>query len=104
MKLKVVGLTMFVAGVTGSSAFAAPPAGNGPAKNAAAASLSTTTVAGAPSPGKVTVCHPTGSKSHPYVKITVSKSAVKPGTRHGDVLPGADGTCPSAAPAAATTA
>jgi hypothetical protein len=51
-----------------------------------------TTTAAAP---KVTLCHPTGSKTHPFVKITISKNAVKAHTRLGDVAPSANGDCPA---------
>jgi hypothetical protein len=35
---------------------------------------------------KVTICHRTGSKKHPFVTIRVAKSAVKAHLRHGDKL------------------
>lgn len=41
---------------------------------------------------RVTLCHRTGSKKHPYVTITVSQNAVKAHLKHHD-LPGA---CPTA--------
>jgi hypothetical protein len=40
---------------------------------------------------KVTICHHTHSKKHPFVTITVSKNAVPAHLRHGDTL----GPCPS---------
>jgi uncharacterized phage infection (PIP) family protein YhgE len=43
--------------------------------------------------GKVTLCHKTGSKKHPYHKITVSMNAMPAHLRHGD-LPGV-GACPT---------
>lgn len=33
-------------------------------------------------PGKVTICHATGSASNPYVQITVSEKAVREGRGH----------------------
>jgi hypothetical protein len=40
--------------------------------------------------GKVTICHHTGSKKHPFHTITVSANAVPAHLRHGDTL----GPCP----------
>lgn len=34
------------------------------------------------SPGKVTICHATGSASNPYVQITVNQNAVREGRGH----------------------
>ena len=34
----------------------------------------------------MTICHRTHSKKHPFVTITVSKSALPAHLRHGDVL------------------
>jgi ABC-type sugar transport system substrate-binding protein len=34
------------------------------------------------SPGKVTICHATGSATNPYVQITVSENAVREGRGH----------------------
>ena len=36
---------------------------------------------------RVTLCHRTHSKKHPWVRITVSSRAVKAHLRHGDSLP-----------------
>ena len=33
-------------------------------------------------PGKVTICHATGSATNPYVQITVSENAVREGRGH----------------------
>lgn len=44
----------------------------------------TTTVV---TPKRVTICHRTGSKKHPFVTITVSASSVAAHIKHGD-LPG----------------
>ncbi len=43
---------------------------------------------------KVTLCHHTHSKKHPWVTITVGAPAVKAHLKHGDVL----GACPLVAP------
>ena len=40
---------------------------------------------------KVTICHRTHSKKHPFVQITVGSHAAKAHLRHGDAL----GTCPA---------
>ena len=40
--------------------------------------------------GKVTICHHTGSKKHPFHTITVSANAVPAHLRHGDTI----GPCP----------
>jgi hypothetical protein len=45
---------------------------------------------------KVTLCHHTHSKKHPWVTITVGAPAVKAHLKHGDVL----GACPAVVPAA----
>jgi hypothetical protein len=46
-------------------------------------------------PGKkVTVCHRTHSKKHPWVKIRVSRHALKAHLRHGDFVVDADHPCP----------
>jgi hypothetical protein len=36
---------------------------------------------------KVTVCHHTGSKKHPWHLVTISNRAVRAHLRHGDVMP-----------------
>jgi uncharacterized membrane protein YgcG len=36
--------------------------------------------------GKVTICHRTGSKKHPFHSITVAVPAVRAHLKHGDVL------------------
>lgn len=43
-------------------------------------------------PKKVTICHRTRSKKHPYVTIRVSRNAVPAHLRHGDGI----GPCPRA--------
>jgi hypothetical protein len=44
--------------------------------------------------GKVTICHRTHSKKHPWVQIQVGAPAAKAHLKHGDVL----GACPAVAP------
>jgi hypothetical protein len=53
-------------------------------------------------PKKVTVCHRTHSKKHPWVKIRVSRHALKAHLRHGDFLVDETHPCPPVAPASAT--
>src|SRR3954453_22062061 len=48
---------------------------------------------------KTTICHHTGSRSHPWVTITVSNSALKAHGRHGDLIPAPASGCPKAAAA-----
>ena len=45
-------------------------------------------------PKKVTLCHRTHSKKHPWVKIRVSRHAVKAHLRHGDFVVDAGHPCP----------
>jgi uncharacterized membrane protein YgcG len=47
---------------------------------------------------KVTLCHKTHSKKHPYHQITVSSHAVNAHLKHGDTV----GTCPTTPPAPTT--
>jgi hypothetical protein len=47
---------------------------------------------------KVTLCHHTHSRKHPFVQISVSVHAVKAHLRHGDTI----GACPTTAPAPTT--
>src|SRR6516165_5544532 len=49
--------------------------------------------------GKVTICHHTHSKKHPFVTITVSQHAVKAHLKHGDTL----GACPTTTTTSTTT-
>lgn len=41
-----------------------------------------TASASAEPPGKVTICHATGSASNPYVQITINQNAVREGRGH----------------------
>jgi len=53
-------------------------------------------------PGKkVTVCHRTHSKKHPWVKIRISRHALKAHLRHNDFLVDATHPCPPAPTASA---
>ena len=45
-------------------------------------------------PKKVTLCHRTHSKKHRWVKIRVSRHAVKAHLRHGDFVVDANHPCP----------
>ena len=46
-------------------------------------------------PGKkVTVCHKTHSKKHPWVKIRISRHALKAHLRHGDFVVDDQNPCP----------
>ncbi len=56
-----------------------------------------TTALAAPSAGSVTICHATRSVTHPYVKITVSKSALDAHKKHQDrrdIIPAPGKGCP----------
>ena len=46
---------------------------------------------------KVTFCHHTSSETNPYVKVTTANVALYRAhmKNHDDVLPSADGTCPT---------
>lgn len=101
IKLRVLSLTMFATGLLASIALAGPPAGVG--KNATSNSASTESTTASSDHQRVTLCQPTGSKSHPYAKITVAAASVKAHTKKGDVRPDANGDCPAAAPAPPTT-
>ena len=53
-------------------------------------------------PKKVTVCHRTHSKKHPWVKIRISRNAVPAHLRHGDFV--VDATHPFCPPATTASA
>ncbi len=97
MKLKVLLVALFAAGLAVSLAVAAPPPGRGHNKGAATTASSSTSTTGSTtttsSDKKVALCHKTGSKSNPWVKIVVSKNAVAAHLRRGDTLVPAGG-CP----------
>jgi hypothetical protein len=115
MRSKVVAVVLFFAGLSASFALAGPPAGKGKGHNATTTTTAATTTTGATTStssstttttgskaDKVTLCQPTGSKTHPYSKITVAASSVKAHIKKGDVRPDADGKCPSTAPTTST--
>jgi len=52
-------------------------------------------------PKKVTVCHRTHSKKHPWVKIRISRHALKAHLRHGDFVVDDTRPCPPATAASA---
>ena len=52
-------------------------------------------------PKKVTVCHRTHSKKHPWVKIRISRHAVRAHLRHGDFVVDETHPCPSTSAASA---
>jgi hypothetical protein len=52
-------------------------------------------------PKKVTVCHRTHSKKHPWVKIRISSHALKAHLRHGDFVVDGAHPCPPATTASA---
>jgi hypothetical protein len=45
-------------------------------------------------PQKTTICHRTGSQTHPFVIITVPNTALATHKAHGDTLVGPGNTCP----------
>ena len=117
VKLKLFVLVLFAAGLLVGAAIAGNGKGNsgsnGKGKDAVTATTTassttsassttaastTTTTSSKGKPTKVTLCHLTGSKTNPYVKIAVSSSAVKSQEAHGDVPPDSSGKCPATAP------
>ena len=57
----------------------------------AATTTTTTPVSG----DKITICHATGSKTNPYVEITVSVNGLNGHDKHqGDIIPMPEGGCP----------
>jgi hypothetical protein len=112
MKLKILLVAVFVAGLVASLAIAAPPPGkgkghdkgHGKGRNAGAASTSTSsggTTTNA-SGKKTLVCHRTHSKKKPWHLIWVSNHAVAAHLRHGDMLP-TDGQCTTPVTTSTTT-
>ncbi len=64
--------------------------------DSASTSTSTSTSAStSTTDSKVAICHRTGSPSNPYVKITVSESALDAHRRHGDIVPAPAAGCPT---------
>jgi len=94
VRLKGLVIALFLAGMLALLALAALPASNGNGKSSAAATTTTP-------PGKMTLCHRTGSGIHRhYVKINVPTSAVWRHVKHGDVVPSKRGACPRGSGAA----
>jgi len=91
---------LFVAGTVASFAVATPPPGKGKPQPA---TTGATTTSGKGHAGKVTLCHKTGSKKKPFVKVLVSKNSVKAHLKKGDVAPDAGGSCPKPASTTTTT-
>ena len=91
---------LFAAGVLAAHALAKPQPGKDKPRP-------TTTIAqtgGKSHDAKLVLCHRTGSKAHPYVKVVVAASALAAHLRHGDVRPLADGSCPKLPAKPTTTA
>jgi hypothetical protein len=109
VKLKALALALFVAGVSTSFAVA-DDGGHGKGRNDETTTAATGTTTGKHSvhpakehrAKKVTLCH---KASHPprWVKISVSRNAVRAHTRRGDVAPDSTGNCPAPAAGAAVT-
>jgi hypothetical protein len=58
-------------------------------------STETRTTATTAGPPKITICHRTTFKRHPYLRIRVSGAALKRHLRHrGDIIPAPGGVCP----------
>jgi hypothetical protein len=88
MKLKIVLLMLFAAGLFASIAIAKQPPGQG--KGSDTETTETATTAG---PGKVLVCHKVAHGK--YVLLNVSTRSVHARlTKSRDVLAGPGGTCP----------
>ena len=108
MKLKILLVAVFVAGLVASFAIAAPPPGKGKGHGkgkgprGAASTTSTGGTTTNASGKKTLVCHRTHSKKKPWHLIWVSNHAVAKHLRHGDVLP-TDGQCPSSVTTSTTT-
>lgn len=75
----VTGLLLAPLGIFGSSALAHTASGLGPSA--------------AQYQYKITICHRTHSKKHPWVQIRISNRALKAHLKHGDTL----GPCPTTA-------
>jgi hypothetical protein len=74
---------VFAAGVLAAHAVAKPPPGKGKPRP----TTTSAKTAGKSHGAKIVLCHRTGSKTHPYVKVTVAASAVAAHLGHGDVRP-----------------
>jgi hypothetical protein len=99
LKIKILFLALFVAGVTASMAIAKPPPGKGNPHKGGSGDATAAPAASTPSlpaSGKVVLCHRTGSKSNPWVRLSVSVKAAAKRLKKGDTLAAADGTCAGA--------
>jgi hypothetical protein len=107
MKLKVLFLALFVAGLAASFAVAKPPpgkgtnGGSGHGKGAAVSTTGSATTAAAaatlPGSGRVVLCHRTG-KATKWVRVSVAAKAAKQRIAKGDVwLQDPAATCAGAA-------
>ena len=99
MKIKILFLALFVAGVTASMAIAKPPPGKGNPHKGGSGDATAAPAASTPSlpaSGKVVLCHRTGSKSNPWVRVSVSVKAAAKRMKKGDALAAADGSCAGA--------
>ena len=83
---------------TAATATTAPDTATGTTTAVAARETTTNTAS-----SKVWVCHRTGSWKYPYHLIHISTHALPAHTRHGDVTPGADNSCPRTQPAGTKT-
>lgn len=89
MKLKMILLAVFAAGLFASIALAKQPPGKGNSSQSTTGATTTTTVA----PGKVLVCHKVAHGK--YVLLNVSSKSVHARLKKTrDVLAGPGGTCP----------
>jgi hypothetical protein len=62
-----------------------------PLEDGSCPAVTTTPVTG----DKITICHATGSKTNPYVEITVSVNGLNGHGKHqGDIIPMPEGGCP----------
>jgi hypothetical protein len=101
MKLKMLLLAAFAAGVFASIALASKPAGKGnphaststSTSTGAKTSTTTTTTTTHGKKGKVLVCHKLPNGHYVLIRVSANSAPAK-GKRHGDVLAGQGGTCP----------
>ena len=89
MKLKMILLALFAAGLFASIALAKQPPGKGNSSQTTTGATTTTTAA----PGKVLVCHKVAHGKYVLLNVS-SKSAHARLKNSRDVLAGPGGTCP----------